>query len=233
MKNVRVTFTIPEGAKELRCGESYDFYIAPISEIGICVSNEDDEILFEDDNFFINPARSIASYQDAVEYPDDEESAATLKELKEMQATSSYKNTPPFLKSVIDKLPMSEEDFCLSLLEGATKEEGGVIEMELSMGDGDDEPLEATFEIELSDDEEFNPGKLNYLNFDCETLESKGCASILNRAFCDGDSVLMNFIKYGDTFYGNIGDDDGFSCGCTVVDTEEVNCDSNAFPSAE
>lgn len=215
-KKVKVTISATMDSKELRCGDYMDFYIAPISEVYLIVEDEDGNTIYEDDEYVLCPTYSIDGYSEALENPTEEESQDCIKD---------YKNTTfkaaDFFKKVWDKMPMSEADFCRCLVKEAT--DGDTVEMELSSGEDEDQPLVVTFEIELLDGE-FDIDKLSFINFDMNEGAME-CADIINKAFTGYDKVLLNLLKYGDTFYQNCGDD-GFVDGCDIDQTATVDCTS-------
>ncbi|MDE7442192.1 MAG: hypothetical protein K2M69_08515 [Muribaculaceae bacterium] len=216
-KKFNVHISAVDGAKELRCGDYMDFYILPISDVELYVEDENGETVF-DSTYQLCPEYSLCSYQEALENPDDEDNIDCVRDYK----NTKFK-TAQFFKTVWEKEPISEAEFCRQLVQEATSHDTEV-EMELSVGDGDDQPLEVSFEIEVQRGS-FDVEKLSFINFDMEEGDME-CADIVDKAFTSCDSVLVNVIKYGDTFYQNCGDCDGFSEGCTVIETATVNCET-------
>ncbi len=212
-KKVKVTISATVGSKELRCGDYMDFYIAPISAVQLAVEDEDGNTIYEDEEYELCPTYSIDGYSEALENPEEEENQDCIEDYKD----TTFK-AADFFKKVWDKMPMSEADFCRCLVKEATDED--TVEMELSLGEDEDQPLVVTFEIELPDGE-FDIDKLSFINFDMDE-GAMGCADIIDQAFTGCDKVLLNLLKYGDTFYQNCGDD-GFVDGCYIEKSATVD----------
>lgn len=218
MSKAIVHIMVPETAKELRCGDYMDFYIAQICDVELHVEDENGDTLYEDDEYQLCPTYSICGYQGALENPDDEDNKECVEDFKNTRFESCS-----FLKTVWEQQPLSEPEFCRQLVMEATEHDSDV-EVELSAGEDRDEPLYVTFEINLPNGE-FDVDKLSFINFDMEEGDME-CAEIIDNAFTGCDKVLLNYLKYEDTFYPNSGDDDGFSEGCNTEATATVDCDT-------
>lgn len=86
--------------------------------------------------------------------------------------------------------------------------------------------LVATFELELEDDEDFDPEKLDFFQVN---RACSGDDEIIAEAF-DDDVVLLNLLRYGNKIYQNCGENDGFVEGedeFTDVKEATVDCSSD------
>lgn len=219
-KKITVCISSAAGAKELSCGDYANFYIQSICEpVSLYVEDDAGNIIYEDEEFDLCPGYSIGNYSEALNPEDEDE--------ENEDCVDNYRNTKfkaaDFFKKAWDKLPLlepisSDPDFVRNLIKEAVEGDDEV-EMKLSSGEDEDQPLVVRFEIEVSDGI-FDIDKLDFINFDI-TEDEWECADIINNAFAGWDSVLLNLLKYGDTFYQN--SEGGFIEGCNIDDTATVN----------
>lgn len=214
--------TTADNVNELRCGDDLSLYVAPAySDASLNVVDENEDEIF-DDSIELSPNYSIDGYCEALEDGGEDYS----EDIESYNKAEFVEPIMPCFKNAWDKLkePGSDESkFILGIINEAT-DNNSEVEMELTIG-SEECPIVVTFEIELEEDEDFDPSKLDFVNVDAAC---DGQDKIIASAFED-DVVLLNIVRYGDKFYQHCGDDDGFDniapIYMAVVDCSKENFD--------
>ena len=178
--------------------------------------DESDEEVYSDDEYFIEPSRSIMSMEEAEENWSSEDDKGELDDYcNYLTKTENRPNNLLIAKGIskawsdLANNNASSDTFIPVMMRESMKAAGS----KAALLSGESEVCQSTitFKVELSEDEEFDIEKLDFLNVD-ESYDNY--SSIFNNLLED-DIILMNVIIYdGKLFFAgheqiNCGDNEG------------------------
>ncbi len=182
-------------------GQLMDYIFAhAYSEIGLDVIDDDtDEELYSED-YEINPSYGLMSLEDAEEnYEGDEEGLADYRTYLDSECTDDYGlyicNGIKQAWFGLKKNEVYGADFIPVAMQKSLAASGA--QQALLMGIEESEQITTSFYIQLPDEDEFDPSKLDFINID----EDYGDYSDVLQELLAEDLVTLNAIIYDGIIY--------------------------------